>query len=168
MKFKTYVFIASLVLLEVAAGSKDGNFTEGINPGDLAPELIVKEKEGNSNIKFANSEGRFTFVNFWAAYDAESRLSNILFCKEANAIGSNKLKIYSISMDANKSVYDATIKADNLDKSQQYWNQTFIYPDILKEYSVNKQVKNLLIDDKGIIIGRNLKPSELANILNQA
>ena len=91
-----------------------------------------------------------------------------MFCKEANAIGSNKLKIYSISMDANKSVYDATIKADNLDKSQQYWNQTFIYPDILKEYSVNKQVKNLLIDDKDIIIGRNLKPSELANILNQA
>ena len=109
MKFKTYVFIASLVLLEVAAGSKDGNFTEGVNPGDLAPELIVKEKEGNSNIKFANSEGRFTFVNFWAAYDAESRLSNILFCKEANAIGSNKLKIYSISMSPKQAKQIAAI-----------------------------------------------------------
>lgn len=163
MKFKTYVFIASLVLLEVAAGNKEDHLVEGIKPGDKIPEIsfLDKDKVSNNNIKFTNSEGRYTFINFWATYDAESRVNNIYFCKEAKKLGENKLNLYSISLDKNESVFDATVKTDNLNHSKQLWNKLVAFPEELKELSLNRQIKNLLVDDNGVIVKQNLSPSEL-------
>lgn len=166
MKLKTYVFIASIALLEMAAGTKDGNPIEGVLPGDLAPEIVVqKGNQCNELIKFKNSEGYYTFINFWAAYDAESRVNNIQFWKDLQEVGSERLRMYSISLDSKESVFQSTIDIDQLTHTQQFWSQNVIYTDVFGKYSKNKDVKNILVDNNGLIIKRDLQPEQFRSFL---
>lgn len=72
MKVRAYVLIASVALLGMSAGSKKAKLTEGVNPGDLAPRIEFLGNDAKAS--FHNQLGRYTLLNFWAAYDAESRL----------------------------------------------------------------------------------------------
>ena len=71
MKVRAYVLIASVALLGMSAGSKKAKLTEGVNPGDLAPRIEFLGNDAKAS--FHNQLGRYTLLNFWAAYDAESR-----------------------------------------------------------------------------------------------
>ena len=74
MKVNVYVLFATAMaaLLLISAGTKEAKPTVGTHPGDLAPSI---EFSGNGNkFEFKNQTGRYTLVNFWAAYDAESRV----------------------------------------------------------------------------------------------
>ena len=65
MKLKAYFLVASVLLLGIAADTKDAKPVEGVNPGDFAPRIVLDGNE--SEIHFQNPDGRFTLVNFCAA-----------------------------------------------------------------------------------------------------
>ena len=75
MKVRTYVLFVAVALLAVSAGTKNAKPTVGINPGDFAPRIESLGTE--SNFSFQNHSGRYTLLNFWATYDAESRARNV-------------------------------------------------------------------------------------------
>ena len=84
MKLKAYFLVASVLLLGIAADTKDAKPVEGVNPGDFAPRIVLDGNE--SEIHFQNPDGRFTLVNFWAAYDAESRAKNVSLWNEVKKL----------------------------------------------------------------------------------
>ena len=92
MKVRAYVLIVSVALFGMSAGSKKATLTEGSNPGDLAPSIEFLEKDGKA-IRFQNQTGRYTLVHFWAAYDAESRMRNVLLANKVAAMESDKVQI---------------------------------------------------------------------------
>lgn len=165
MRVRTYVLIASVAMVIMSSGSKNAKPTMGLNPGDLAPGI---ESLGNENIfSFQNHSGQYTLLNFWAAYDAESRAHNVRLMNEIYKTGSEKLVVRSISMDENKSIFAETVKSDKLDETTQFQEEQGRESVLYKEYRLDKGFKSYLIDDKGMIIAADLTPEKLAEVLNR-
>lgn len=163
MKVRAYVLIASVALLGMSAGSKKAKLTEGVNPGDLAPRI---EFFGNgAKAGFHNQLGRYTLLNFWAAYDAESRARNVQLANEVNKFGPDKIAMCSISMDEKESIFTETVKIDKLDLSTQFHEGLGKESELYKKYDLRKGFKNFLINDEGVIIAANVTPEKLTEIL---
>ena len=160
MKVRAYVLIVSVALLGMSAGSKKAQLTEGVNPGDLAPSIEFLENGGES-IRFQNPTGRYTLVNFWAAYDAESRMRNVLLANKVAAMGSDKIRLCAISLDERESVFAETIKIDQLDHASQYYMDATVASEVSKKYHLNKGLRNFLIDDQGVIVATNVEADQL-------
>ena len=147
----------------MSAGSKDAKLTEGVNPGDLAPRIEFLENSGNAD--FHNQSGRYTLLNFWAAYDAESRARNVQLANEVNKLGLDKIAMCSISLDERESIFTETVKIDNLDATTQFHDRLGKKSEVYKKYNLNKGFKNFLINDEGVIIAANVTPSKLTEVL---
>lgn len=111
MKVRAYVLFVAVALLAVSAGTKNAKPTVGINPGDFAPRIESLGTE--SNFSFQNHSGRYTLLNFWATYDAESRARNVQLWNEVNKLSSDKIAMYSISLDEKESIFTETVKPTN-------------------------------------------------------
>ena len=163
MKVRAYVLIASVALLGMSAGSKKAKLTEGVNPGDLAPRIEVLGNDAKAS--FHNQLGRYTLLNFWAAYDAESRARNVQLANEVNKFGPDKIAMCSISMDEKESIFTETVKIDKLDLSTQFHEGLGKESELYKKYDLRKGFKNFLINDEGVIIAANVTPEKLTEIL---
>ena len=159
MKVRAYVLIVSVALFGMSAGSKKATLTEGSNPGDLAPSIEFLEKDGKA-IRFQNQTGRYTLVHFWAAYDAESRMRNVLLANKVAAMESDKVRLCAISLD--ESVFAETVKIDGLDRSSQYYMGAEAASEVSEKYHLNKGLRNFLIDDQGVIVATNVDADQLA------
>lgn len=154
------MLIVSVALFGMSAGSKKATLTEGSNPGDLAPSIEFLEKDGKS-IRFQNQAGRYTLVNFWAAYDAESRVRNVLLANKVAKMGSDKVQLCAISLDERESVFAETVQIDQLDLSSQYYMDAAAASEVSKKYHLNKGLRNFLIDDQGVIVATNVEADQL-------
>ena len=163
MKVRAYVLIASVALLGMSAGSKKAKLTEGVNPGDLAPRIEILGTGAKAS--FHNQLGRYTLLNFWAAYDAESRARNVQLANEVNKFGPDKITMCSISMDEKESIFTETVKIDKLDLSTQFHEGLGKESELYKKYDLRKGFKNFLINDEGVIIAANVTPEKLTEIL---
>lgn len=163
MKVRAYVLVASVALLTMSSGTKDAKPTVGLNPGDFAPRI---ESLGNSSdIRFQNHSGRYTLLNFWAAYDAESRARNVRLSNEVNKFGSDRIAMYSVSLDKRKSVFEETVKADKLEGTVQILDELGEKSALYRQFGLEKGFRNFLIDDCGVIIAANITPDKLAELL---
>ena len=167
MKLKAYLLVASVAFLGIAAETKNAKPVEGVNPGDFAPRIQVEGNE--SNIHFQNPDGRYTLINFWAAYDAESRARNVKLWNEVNKLNASTCKVamYSISFDEKTSVFEGTIKADKLDGTAQLHEGQGSRSDVFKKYRLERGLKNFLVNDEGIIIASNVSPEKLTELCKQ-
>ena len=134
-----------------------------MNPCDLSPRI---EFLGNdAKARFHNQLGRYTLLNFWAAYDAESRARNVQLANEVNKFGPDKIAMCSISMDEKESIFTETVKIDKLDLSTQFHEGLGKESELYKKYDLRKGFKNFLINDEGVIIAANVTPEKLTEIL---
>lgn len=163
MKVRAYVLILSVAFLGMSAGSKKAMFTEGVNPGDLAPRIELLGNGGDTG--FQNQTGRYTLLNFWAAYDAESRARNVRMANEVNKLSSNKIALCSISLDENESVFTGTVKIDKLDLSTQFHDGLGKESALYEKYDLRKGFRNFLINDQGVIVAANVTPEKLTEIM---
>lgn len=165
MKVRAYVLIVVAALVTMSFGTKEARPTMGTNPGDLAPRI---ESLGNeSNFSFQNHSGRYTLLNFWAAYDAESRARNVQLWNEINKLSSDKVAMYSVSFDEKESIFTETVRADRLSNTMQLHEELGEKSELYRKFNLKKGVKNYLIDDKGVIIAKNVTPDKLIEILNR-
>ncbi len=165
MKVRAYVLIVSVALFGMSAGSKKAKLTEGINPGDLAPRIEFLEMGHQSS--FQNQSRRYTLLNFWAAYDAESRARNVQLANEVNKFSPTEIAMCSISMDEKESIFAETVKIDKLDLSTQFHEGQGKESELYKKYDLKDGFKNFLIDNKGVIIAANITPEKLTEILKK-
>lgn len=149
MKVRAYVLFVAVALLAVSAGTKNAKPTVGINPGDFAPRIESLGTE--SNFSFQNHSGRYTLLNFWATYDAESRARNVQLWNEVNKLSSDKIAMYSISLDEKESIFTETVKADKLEGTKQFHEELGRKSELFGKYNLQKGFCNFLIDDKGLL-----------------
>jgi hypothetical protein len=70
MKYlKSILFLVMVCLLMMGLRTKEIRLTEGIQPGNLAPEIHLQDINLKGN--------KFVLLQFWAAYDARSRMANV-------------------------------------------------------------------------------------------
>ena len=166
MKYLKYFLFAGIILLSSSYTTGTSRISEGIYPGNLMPQLAVSNDEGNK-LDLSALKGVKVLVNFWAAYDAESHMKNVLLW---NTLQKEKypVKMVSVSFDKNKTVFEKTLSMDGIEPRLQFIETKGIDSEIYEKYELKKGFKNYLIDENGVIIATNVTPTDLDNLLKQS
>ena len=163
VKYTKGVFVV-LIMISFISFSFVGKDTptEGLTIGDKAPEFkICGEKQ---LIDLKDLKGKYVLLSFWASYDADSRMRNATLSHVADQ--NESLEMVSVSFDDYKSVFNETIKKDQISTSKCFVELDGKKSDIYKTYRLHKGFKNYLLDKNGVIIAKNVQAAELASYLN--
>ena len=176
-KVTTTLFIASLVLCFsfIAKDSRLlGTQAEGLNVGDKAPNFTIQSPEGRE-FSLSDYRGKLILLDFWASWCGPCRKDNPNIVSVYNKLHQAAFKtadgfeVISISLDGltdrrgnqkqgnAKSDWTEAIEKDGLvwkghGSELKGWNA-----EIAKTYHINSIPSNFLIDEKGIIIAKNLE-----------
>lgn len=136
--------------------------TEGLTIGDKAPEFKICGEKQLVNLK--DLRGKYVLLSFWASYDADSRMNNATLNHAISK--ADNVEMVSVSFDSYKSIFNETIKKDRISTSNCFVELAGVDSDIYNTYRLHKGFKNYLLDEKGVIIAKNINVSELSSYIN--
>lgn len=162
MKYVNLCLVA--VSLFLMSGSiKTQKTSIGYYPGEQIPNIVVQGLEEN-HLDLSEHRGKKVLLNFWAAYDAQSRANNVAlyhYLKE----NAPDVEFLSISFDENNHVFERTALLDNIDTHSQFREMNGTQSKIYKDFQLKKGFKNYLIDENGIIKAMNITTKNLADLI---
>ncbi len=166
MKKIAFFFVAfSLLALSFSFIDKETFSGVGLSPGSKSPQIKIDSLSVSAedlNVK----AGEYILLNFWASYDAMSRISNVRFNNVAER-QKGKLRYVSVSYDTNIRVFEETVRLDKVDAAYQYFDAAGTESDLYKAFRLKEGFANYLIDKDGIIIAKNISPENLTELLRQ-
>jgi thiol-disulfide isomerase/thioredoxin len=162
---------------ESAVGNKsaESNQSEpaiGLNLGNKAPEISLKNFS-DSLINLSSVKGKLVLVDFWASWCGPCRHENPVVVKVYNEFKDKKFKsgdgftIFSVSLDADKNKWKQAIEKDNLTWPYHVSDLKVWSSEVVAKYNIQGIPTNVLINDKGIIIDKNLRGAALEEALNK-
>ena len=103
-------------------------------------------------------------LSFWASYDAPSRMQNAILNHAVTK--TNNIEMVSVSFDDYKSVFNETIRKDQISTSNCFIELEGKNSEIYQTYRLHKGFKNYLLDKNGVIIAKNINAKQLSSYLN--
>ena len=144
----------------------------GINVGDKAKDIVLMNTEGKE-IKLSSIKGKVVLIDFWASWCGPCRMENPNLVKSYAKYKDAKYKdakgfdIYSVSLDKNKEAWIAAIAKDQLTWENHVSDLKGWQSSAGADYQVNFIPQNFLINEKGIIVAKNLRGEELDKELDK-
>lgn len=129
--------------------------------GQMAPDFTMNDMQGKP-VKLSDiySKNEYTLVDFWASWCGPCRRENPNVVSVFNNYRSKGFGVLGVSLDADKGKWLKAITDDKL-----FWNQVSDLKGWKNEaaalYSINSIPSNMLVDNTGKIIGRNLRGEKL-------
>jgi hypothetical protein len=164
MRAKTRTFsLLAITSLFLSAGMEKTSLTEGYRPGDHAPQISLDGRTGA--VPLSNPSGRYTLVNFWAAYDAPSRIRNIRLHTKVNEMDSSRIRMYSVSLDERPSVFAGTLAIDGIEGPRQLHDPLGLRSPLYRQYNLQAGLRSFLIDARGVIVASGVRPEELKDLV---
>lgn len=121
----------------------------------------------NKKIKLSNIKGKYILLDFWGSWCGACRDENPNLIKLYNRFKGKGFNILGVAAETDKKAWLKAIKTDQLpwenvtDISGNRYNQAVMI------YNIYSFPTNFLIDEKGIIIAKNLYGSELTRKLEE-
>lgn len=141
------------ILKKVAIGEKSLDFTQN-------------DPDGNPVTLSSLVGENYLLIDFWAAWCGPCRVENPNIVAVYNDYKDKGFDVLGVSLDRDKEAWLKAIEDDNLTWTQvsdlNYWNN-----EASKAYGVNAIPSNLLLDNDGIIIEKNIRGEELRNKISE-
>lgn len=134
----------------------------GTEIGDKAPDIALPGLDGKE-IKLSDLKGQIVLVDFWASWCGPCRRENPNVIRAYKKYQKAKFKsadgfeVFSISLDKNQKAWEAAIKKDGLFWDYHVSDLKGWSSEAAGLYRVSSIPTSFLIDENGIIIGKNLR-----------
>lgn len=138
---------------------KNDTVAEEVKIGSKAPDFSAPN-QNNVKTSLKSSLGKVTLIDFWASWCGPCRKENpnvVALYKDFHAKG---LNIIGVSLDENADKWKEAIAKDQLTWTHVSNLKGWEDP-IAKQYFVDGIPATFLLDEKGVIIAKNLRGNEL-------
>lgn len=133
--------------------------------GKKCPEITGKTPEGKE-LKLSSVKGKVTLIDFWASWCQPCRMENPNVVALYERFHGKGFEIFAISLDKEKEAWVQAIAADKLTwyhiSDLKDWKSKYV-----EEFGVQAIPQTYLLDEKGVIIGKNLNAEQLEAKLNE-
>ena len=166
MRHVKWIFVVLLISSLTSFVEKDKP-TGGLNVGDVAPDFTIEStSDAQHNFDLTDLKGKYVLLSFWASYDAQSRLQNASL---SNALRSTSqdVEMVSVSFDEYQSVFQETIRKDQIVTPTCFAETKGESSGLFKKYRLNRGFTNYLLDGNGVIIAKNISAAELSAYANK-
>ena len=141
--------------------------TGGLNVGDMDPDFKIQTMSAEqSQTELSDLKGKYVLLSFWASYDAQSRMQNASLSNALRSTARNNVKMVSVSFDEYQSIFEETIRKDQIVTPTCFVETKGEYSGLFKKYRLGRGFTNYLLDDNGVIIAKNISAAELSAYLN--
>ncbi len=138
---------------------------KAVEIGQPAPDFTQADTAGNP-LTLSSLKGNVLLIDFWASWCGPCRAENPNVVEAWKKYHDKGFDILGVSLDKNRDKWLEAIKADGLTWYQvsdlQYWNN-----EVSNLYGVRSIPSNILLNQDGIIIGRNLRGQDLLKKLEE-
>ena len=166
MRHVKWIFVVLLISSLTSFVEKDKP-TGGLNVGDVAPDFTIEStSDVQHNFDLTDLKGKYVLLSFWASYDAQSRMQNASL---SNALRSTSqdVEMVSVSFDEYQSVFQETIRKDQIVTPTCFVETKGENSGFFKKYRLNRGFTNYLLDGNGVIIAKNISAAELSAYANK-
>jgi thiol-disulfide isomerase/thioredoxin len=132
--------------------------------GTDAPDFTQKDPDGNK-VVLSSFKGKYVLLNFWGSWNSASRIENQETKQIVKAYDNKKLVMINVGLEARREQWNKAISEDRL-TGYNVSDIKFMRNEVAELYRISAVPQNVLIDQDGKIIARNLKGNQLEEKLN--
>lgn len=166
MKYCKWIFVVLLLSSLTSFVEKDKP-TKGLNVGDEAPDFCIRNTINEPPTHdLSDLRGQYVLLSFWASHDATSRINNTCMSHTLRTQDEKNVTMVSVSFDEFQSVFQETIRKDRINTSNCFVETKGEASSLFKKYRLKRGYTNYLLNEKGIIIAKDIDARQLKELIN--